>query len=344
MQRALPAQPGPAGTPATGKRQDRHQPVHHGRFTRPLQTPAASRRRGFLLPAGTVRPVVSALGQSPPPASELLSRPRSPWVLQPAASSQQASFSASTQHPFPGTGHNQAGAGQSGFVRLVGGQMMAGESFTAFLLGAFVSLLTIMNPPATLPIFTSVTVGMDADTTRRTATKTSVYCFCILVGSLFVGSIIMKAFGISYGAMRVAGGMIIGLLGHGMLYGKAEVSEVAKAQYANPAFFPLALPGITGPGSIAVVIGLETQIRELGGFQHRIGAYAAVLIAMLMVCAIEWLLLRSARSVTTRLGNTGIEVVTRLSGFLLICVGVQFVASGAQTLYATLVQAAAAAH
>jgi len=182
---------------------------------------------------------------------------------------------------------------------------------------------------------------MAAATTRRTATKTSVYCFCILVGSLFVGSIIMKAFGISYGAMRVAGGMIIGLLGHGMLYGKAEVSEVAKAQYANPAFFPLALPGITGPGSIAVVIGLETQIRELGGFQHRIGAYAAVLIAMLMVCAIEWLLLRSARSVTTRLGNTGIEVVTRLSGFLLICVGVQFVASGAQTLYATLVQAAA---
>ena len=222
--------------------------------------------------------------------------------------------------------------------------MMAGESFTAFLLGAFVSLLTIMNPPATLPIFTSVTVGMDADTTRRTATKTSLYCFCILVGSLFVGSMIMKAFGISYGAMRVAGGMIIGLLGHGMLYGKAEVSEVAKAQYGNPAFFPLALPGITGPGSIAVVIGLETQIRELGGFQHRIGAYAAVLIAMLMVCAIEWLLLRSARSVTTRLGNTGIEVVTRLSGFLLICVGVQFVASGAQTLYATLVQAAAAAH
>jgi len=75
------------------------------------------------------------------------------------------------------------------------------------------------------------------------------------VGSLFAGSLIMKAFGISYGAMRVAGGMIIALLGHGMLYGKAEVSEVAKAQYSNPAFFPLALPGITGPGSIAVVIG-----------------------------------------------------------------------------------------
>ena len=136
--------------------------------------------------------------------------------------------------------------------------------------------------------------------------------------------------------------MIIALLGHGMLYGKAEVSEVAKAQYSNPAFFPLALPGITGPGSIAVVIGLETKIRELGTFQHRISAYLAVLGAMLGVCLVEFLLLRSARTVTTRLGNTGIEVITRLSGFLLICVGVQFVASGTQTLYATLVQAAAA--
>ena len=91
-----------------------------------------------------------------------------------------------------------------------------------------------------------------------------------------------------------------------------------------------------------MVIGLETKIRELGTFQHRISAYLAVLGAMLGVCLVEFLLLRSARTVTTRLGNTGIEVITRLSGFLLICVGVQFVASGAQTLYATLVQAAAA--
>ncbi|MDO5103824.1 MAG: MarC family NAAT transporter [Lautropia sp.] len=216
---------------------------------------------------------------------------------------------------------------------------MAGESFAAFLLGSFISLITIINPPATLPIFSSVTGGMDGDATRRTATSASIYCFCILVGSLFVGSMIMKAFGISYGAMRVAGGMVVGLLGHSMLYGKAEVSEVAKVQYSNPAFFPLALPGITGPGSIAVVIGLETQIRELDTFQNRISAYLAVLAAMALVCAVEFVLLRSARPVMARLGRTGIEVITRLSGFLLICVGVQLVASGVQTLYVSLNQA-----
>ncbi|MDO4232893.1 MAG: MarC family NAAT transporter [Lautropia sp.] len=218
---------------------------------------------------------------------------------------------------------------------------MAGESFTTWFLGAFVSLITIINPPATLPIFSSVTNGLDADASKRVATSASFYSFCILVVSLFAGSLIMKAFGISYGAMRVAGGMVIGLLGHGMLYGKAEVSEVAKAQYGNPAFFPLALPGITGPGSIAVVIGLATQIRELHSFRVEVTAYLAVLLAMVAVCAVEFLLLRSARRVITRLGSTGIEVITRLSGFLLICVGVQFVASGVQTLYATLGAAAA---
>ena len=90
---------------------------------------------------------------------------------------------------------------------------MVEDSFTAFLVGSFVSLITIINPPATLPIFTSVTSSLDADATRRTATSASIYCFCILVGSLFAGSLIMKAFGISYGAMRVAGGMIIASIG-----------------------------------------------------------------------------------------------------------------------------------
>ena len=72
---------------------------------------------------------------------------------------------------------------------------MVEDSFTAFLVGSFVSLITIINPPATLPIFTSVTGNLDADATRRTATSASIYCFCILVGSLFAGSLIMKAFG-----------------------------------------------------------------------------------------------------------------------------------------------------
>ena len=214
---------------------------------------------------------------------------------------------------------------------------MLHESLTAFsslLLASFISLLTIVNPPSTLAIYTSLTSGMSEVESKRIARSASLYCLTIMIVSLFAGSLIMKMFGISYPALRIAGGLILALLGHGMLYGRPEVGEVPQARYANLAFFPLAMPGITGPGTIAVVIGLATQIRDYEHAHEIVACYLAVLLAMAAVCTIEFLLLRSAHSVIQRLGVTGIEVMTRLSGFLLICVGVQFVASGAKAFMA----------
>jgi len=208
------------------------------------------------------------------------------------------------------------------------------SAFSALLLGSFVSLLTIVNPPSTLAIYTSLTAGMSAEESLRTARSASLYCLTIMVVSLFAGSLIMKMFGISYPALRIAGGLILALLGHGMLYGRPEVDKVPQARYANPAFFPLAMPGITGPGTIAVTIGFATQIQEVSRLPVTVASYAAVLIAMASVCFIEYLLLRSAHAVSQKLGPTGIEVMTRLSGFLLICVGVQFVASGVKAFSA----------
>lgn len=96
---------------------------------------------------------------------------------------------------------------------------------------------------------------------------------------------------------RISVGIVLYLLEHGLLYGKAEVSAVAKEQYGNPAFFPLAPPRITDPGSIGGVIGLATQIRELHSLSLELRAYMAVLPEMVAVCALEFLLLRSARRV-----------------------------------------------
>lgn len=206
-------------------------------------------------------------------------------------------------------------------------------AFSTLLFASFISLLTIVNPPATLPIFTGLSAGMPRDDAQRMARSASLYCLAIMVTSLFAGSLIMQMFGISYPALRVSGGLVLGILGHGMLYGKPEVGEVADVRYGNPAFFPLAMPGITGPGTIAVTIGFATQIQESTSLRAEITGYVAVLLAMVAVCLIEYLLLRSAPSVSQRLGKTGIEVLTRLSGFLLICVGVQFIASGIKAFF-----------
>ena len=172
-----------------------------------------------------------------------------------------------------------------------------------FFLGGFFSLVTIINPPSALPLFTVLSGGLNEDGQRALARRACMYSFMILVVSLFAGGLIMNLFGVSSAALRVAGGICVLLLGHGMLFGRGGIDAGAHDTHANPAFFPLA----------------------------EVGAYAGTLAAMLATCVLTWLVLRGARVISQRLGANGIEVLTRLMGFLLLCIGVQFIASGVRS-------------
>ena len=206
--------------------------------------------------------------------------------------------------------------------------------FATFFLGGFFSLVTIINPPSALPLFTALSAGRSPAEQRRLARVACLYSFSILIVSLFAGSLILNLFGVSYPALRVAGGICVLLLGHGMLFGHGGVSAQSAQPHANPAFFPLALPSIPGPGTIAVVIGISTEIRELKAAGEAV-AYIATVAAMAATCVLTWAVLRSARVISERLGTGGIEVLTRLMGFLLLCVGVQFIASGVRSFVAS---------
>ena len=203
--------------------------------------------------------------------------------------------------------------------------------FASFFLGSFFSLVTIINPPSAIPLFNALSAPLDERGADRLARDASVYVFAILTVSLFAGGLILASFGISYGALRIAGGIVVAVLGHGMLFGRDERGTPEAGAARNPAFFPLALPGISGPGSIAVIIGISTEIREIGGWADTLIAWTATVAAIVCASLLTWLVLRSARSISNRLGPNGIEVMTRLMGFLLICIGVQFVASGIRT-------------
>jgi multiple antibiotic resistance protein len=205
---------------------------------------------------------------------------------------------------------------------------------TTFFLGGFFSLVTIINPPSALPVFTALSAGLPEGEQARLARSASIYSLSILIVSLFAGGLILTLFGVSYPALRVAGGICVLLLGHGMLFGRGVGAAPEGAAHANPAFFPLALPTITGPGTIAVVIGISTEIRELKSALQEAVAYAATIAAMLAASLLIWLVLRSARAISQRLGAGGTEVLTRLMGFLLLCVGVQFIASGVRSFVA----------
>lgn len=202
--------------------------------------------------------------------------------------------------------------------------------FASFFLGAFLSLVTIINPPSAIPLFNALSLHLDDRDTELLARRASIYAFAILTVSLFAGTLILTTFGISYGALRIAGGIVVALLGHGMLFGR-EQRAPAPDDSQNPAFFPLALPGISGPGSIAVIIGISTEIREISGFADTAIAWIATVAAIACASLLTWFVLRSARPISNRLGRNGIEVMTRLMGFLLICIGVQFIASGIRT-------------
>ena len=204
---------------------------------------------------------------------------------------------------------------------------------TTFLLGGFVSLLTMTNPLSKIPMYLALTSEMTTATARDEARRSCIYSFAIMVSALFAGVAILHTFGISYGALRIAGGITVALLGHRMLFGTVD-AIVAQPSRHGIAFFPLALPGIAGPGTIATVIGVSTEIAELASGPMRAAAYGATVVSVALTCLVMWTTLRSARLVSRCLGDEGINVVTRLTGFLLVCIGVQFVGSGVRTFMA----------
>lgn len=205
------------------------------------------------------------------------------------------------------------------------------QTIVSYFLGGLVSLLIITNPLSKIPLFLALTSEMDDAVRHRQARKACTYAFAILTVSLFGGVLILKGFGISYGALRIAGGLTVALLGYRMLFQSADVRAASGTAAHNIAFFPLAMPGISGPGAIAVVIGISTEIAELKIGMREAAAYIATVASILLTCLLIWLTLRFAQLFSRWLGPEGMDALSRLMGFVMICIGVQFVGSGVRS-------------
>ena len=206
--------------------------------------------------------------------------------------------------------------------------------FWPYFLGGLVSMLSISNPLSKIPLFVSLTEDMSGEQRAMVARRACLIGFIMLTATLFFGVFILEAFGISHGALRIAGGLIIALLGYRMLFGHGYVDLNVTGAKRNIAVFPLALPAISGPGAIAVVIGISTEIAELETAVSRTMAYLGTVASILVSCVGIWLTLRSARAISRAVGADAMEAITRIMGFLLVCIGVQFVASGVRSLIA----------
>ncbi len=199
------------------------------------------------------------------------------------------------------------------------------SDFTQILLVTFISLLPIVNPFSVAVTFISLSKDMNDGKRNRQALLASVYMAVILIVFLAAGVLIMKFFGISLPGIRIAGGIIITYIGFRMLNPEHRDPQLqgSEAIHADDdiAFTPLAMPMLSGPGAIAVTIGMaanaDTRIE-----------YAGEIVGIIAVAIVSYVLLRASGSVKSLLGDYGIVILTRIMGFLLVCIGVQFFMQG----------------
>ena len=213
----------------------------------------------------------------------------------------------------------------------------------AFLL-AFPALFSIVNPVGAAITFHQVTEGRSDR--HQLAWRIALNALLILLGSLLLGSYILNFFGVSLGALRVAGGLVVAIRAWQLLM-QPEVQEHRKTNAAAPAehghedvaFFPLTMPFTTGPGAISVAIALASQ-RPADG-NGVLEFFAGVSIAAILVALLVGISYRWSGKVLALLGASGARVMSRLVAFLLLCVGVQIITSGLESLISSYLKAIA---
>jgi len=207
--------------------------------------------------------------------------------------------------------------------------------FFSSVLVTLVTLLPIINPISTAILLLGISEHLTKKDLNRQIIMACIYMTGILVVFLLAGHFIMIFFGISIPGIRIAGGMVIGFLGFRMLFpGEAKITQAEKQEAikkSNISFSPLAMPSLAGPGAIATVITISSSIDGRHGYD-KVFAFAGVILAIVVTAIISWLVLRSAGFVSRILGVNGVDSLSRIMGFLLICIGIQFAIIGVQDL------------
>jgi multiple antibiotic resistance protein len=197
------------------------------------------------------------------------------------------------------------------------------------------ALFAILNPFGNTAIYLSVTADRSAAERRQIALIASLAVLITLAVAAVLGQDILALFGISIGSFRIAGGLIILLIALSMLHARpsgvhhSAQEETDGQQKDNPAIFPLAIPVIAGPGAMATVILYAQHVQGVGGAI----AIGAVIVLM---CLILLVTLRAAGRLSSLLGATGMNVLTRLMGMILAAIAVEMIAGGLTELFPQL--------
>ena len=202
--------------------------------------------------------------------------------------------------------------------------MMSSQFFYAFM-----AFFAIMNPISNLPAYMALVADDSQKISRKIAFRSLLIAFVIVTVFIFSGDFIFKVFGITIVSFKIAGGILVAVIGYHMINGNHSPSYKGMEQQAvnsdpmSIAISPLAMPLFAGPGTITTALSLAN-----GGLQNQL----ITVVAFALLCVITYLLLRSAKQIAGFLGENLMKIITKMMGLLLFSIGIQMIIVSVQTL------------
>lgn len=202
--------------------------------------------------------------------------------------------------------------------------MMSSQFFYAFM-----AFFAIMNPISNLPAYMALVADDSQKISRKIAFRSLLIAFVIVTVFIFSGDFIFKVFGITIVSFRIAGGILVAIIGYHMINGNHSPSYKGMEQQAvnsdpmSIAISPLAMPLFAGPGTITTALSLAN-----GDLQNQL----ITVVAFALLCVITYLLLRSAKQIAGFLGENLMKIITKMMGLLLFSIGIQMIIVSVQTL------------
>ncbi|MGH7766320.1 MAG: MarC family protein [Candidatus Binatia bacterium] len=213
------------------------------------------------------------------------------------------------------------------------------ESLLQFGLRAFATLFIVVDPLGVAPMFVALTSELRDAERRRVLSRALLVAFSVTLFFLLGGGFLLSYLGVTVHAFAISGGILLFAASLPMLFGQrpglqAPETHELGATGEDIAVFPLAIPLLSGPGTITTVLLLANQVR---GELLRMGIFAAVIV---LVYLIAWWILYAGERVMARLGQGKVHIITRVLGIVLAALAVQYILSGIAGYYTSLVDAA----
>jgi multiple antibiotic resistance protein len=201
------------------------------------------------------------------------------------------------------------------------------SSYVKFSLLALSSIFFLVDPFAAIPSFIAITVGVEPTRRRGMARKAAITCFIVLISFALAGQFIFNLFGIKLPAFEIAGGLILMLIGIDMMEAKRSPTQESQAETEDAAsredagIVPLGIPMLAGPGAISSVMVLVGEAQNHWQMLAIIGSIA-------ITAVVSYFVLSGADRIRIFLGETGIRILVRIMGLLLVALAMQFFVNG----------------